>query len=89
MCEDYDLWLRLSRHLLIGLEPSESLIKYGGHNDQLSFGYDIMDQYRIQACKRLLQNETHPIFQKKLKSHINKLNTIITNGAKKRGINNI
>ncbi len=83
-CEDYDLWLRLSRRLLIGLEPTQSLIKYGGHSDQLSLRYDIMDQFRIYSLKKALQKETHPFFRDKIIRTLTKKEEIVANGIKKR-----
>ena len=53
VCEDYDLWLRItSRHPV--LLVNEPLIeKHGGHGDQLSNQRE-MDRYRIQALAKLL-----------------------------------
>ncbi|OED43393.1 glycosyl transferase [Chromatiales bacterium (ex Bugula neritina AB1)] len=57
-CEDYDLWLRIcSRHEVLFI-PEAQLIKYGGHDDQLSRKYWGMDRFRIQALKKLLDSET-------------------------------
>jgi len=45
VCEDYDLWLRIARRYEIGLLPENFVIKYGGHDDQLSQKYWGMDRY--------------------------------------------
>lgn len=73
VCEDYDLWLRItSRHPV--LLVNEPLIeKHGGHGDQLSNQRE-MDRYRIQALAKLLGTKdlkedyralAHVQFQKK------------------------
>lgn len=53
-CEDYDLWLRIARRHPIGLIPTEHLIRYGGHADQLSSRYTGNDRYRIRSIMGLL-----------------------------------
>ena len=89
VCEDYDLWLRLSRFLLVGLEDSFSLNKFAGHENQLSTSFEVMDRFRLSALKKALKNETHPDFITKLQDIINFKKTIITNGKLKRGKNSI
>ena len=54
-CEDYDLWLRTSARFPIGLIPKPYVVKYGGHADQRSHQFPVMDQFRIQALLKLLQ----------------------------------
>ena len=55
-CEDYDLWLRICLHEKINFVPLPLVIKYGGHSDQLSRTVPILDQYRIIALTKLLDN---------------------------------
>ncbi len=55
-CEDYDLWLRTSARFPIGLIPKPYVVKYGGHADQRSHQFPVMDQFRIQALLKLLQS---------------------------------
>lgn len=83
-CEDYDLWLRLTRHHPVGLEPSHSLIKTGGHPDQLSQKYPAMDRFRIQALEKALHSESDPITQEKIKTVLERKKAILKTGAKKR-----
>ncbi len=52
VCEDYDLWLRIAKTNDIGLDEHPTVIKYGGHADQLSRRYYGMDYYRIQAMEK-------------------------------------
>lgn len=56
VCEDYDLWLRISHRFSVGLDPRSGIIKYGGHADQLSRQYWGMDRFRIKALEKLLRN---------------------------------
>jgi glycosyltransferase involved in cell wall biosynthesis len=54
-CEDYDLWLRISRKYPIWLIPEPLVIKEGGAPDQLSHCVEGLDQYRIRAIARLIK----------------------------------
>ena len=53
-CEDYDLWLRICARHPVHFIPNKLVVKYGGHQDQLSRKYWGMDRFRIQALERLL-----------------------------------
>ncbi|MCA1786137.1 MAG: glycosyltransferase, partial [Desulfobacteraceae bacterium] len=48
VCEDYDLWLRISVDMPVYLIEKPLTVKYGGHDDQLSASHS-QDRYRI-AC---------------------------------------
>jgi glycosyltransferase involved in cell wall biosynthesis len=49
VCEDYEMWLRISsRHPILFLEEP-LIIKVGGHADQLSQSLWGLDRYRVQA----------------------------------------
>ncbi len=78
VCEDYDLWLRVSREYEIGLIEDELVIKHGGHGDQLSLKYHSMDRFRIKALLKHLDSES-------AKRMIQKKCEILEKGAKKRG----
>lgn len=54
VCEDYDLWLRLSFDQEIGFLPNFLIKKYGGHEDQLSAKFHSMDYWRIKALRKIL-----------------------------------
>ncbi len=84
VCEDYDLWLKISRHHPVGLEQKLNVNKFGGHNDQLSTKYPAMDKFRVTALSSLLKNEPDPTFREKI-AHVlkNKLNILIQ-GYEKR-----
>ena len=53
-CEDYDLWLRLCQRYPVHYLDEALIIKYGGHEDQLSRRHPIMDRFRVRALHRLL-----------------------------------
>jgi hypothetical protein len=54
-CEDYDLWLRLSSRLPIGLVPEKLIIKRDGPWEQLSYQHSL-DKYRIIALTKILSD---------------------------------
>lgn len=56
VCEDYDLWLRVSLIIPIHFIPQPLIIKRGGHADQLSHKYWGMDRFRIIALEKILTN---------------------------------
>jgi len=85
VCEDYDLWLKISRHHPVGLEPGLSVIKYGGHGDQLSRKYPAIDRFRVQSLSGLLQHEGHPYYRKKIIEVLRRKLKILIQGYAKRG----
>ena len=56
VCEDYDMWLRVTAFEAVHYIPKELTIKYGGHPDQLSKKFWGMDKYRIMALEGLMHN---------------------------------
>ena len=55
VCEDYDLWLRLTARYPVFFIEKPLIMKRGGHDDQLSsrnWGNDI---YRVKAIEKMLQ----------------------------------
>lgn len=81
-CEDYDLWLRISRYLPIGLGEEVSLIKIGGHSDQLS-QTPLMDWYRVLSLQKLIKKERNPYLREKIGAVLNKKFSILKKGALK------
>ena len=49
VCEDYELWLRITKKYPVGFSIEKMVIKYGGHEDQLSQKYFAMDRWRVKA----------------------------------------
>jgi hypothetical protein len=56
VCEDYDLWLRISEKEEIGLVDEKLIVKYAGHDDQLSFKHWGMDRFRVVALEKLISS---------------------------------
>ena len=85
VCEDYDMWIRITAKEEIGFLDDPLVIKYGGHDDQLSKKHWGMDRFRIKSLEKNLKNDWFTAEQKKsvLNILIKKL-SIISNGAKKR-----
>lgn len=49
VCEDYELWLRVCARHEVGFVADPLVVKYGGHEDQLSRRFKAMDYYRCKA----------------------------------------
>ncbi len=83
-CEDYDFWLRVTAHESVSYVDKALLTKTGGHDDQLSTRFPIMDQFRLQALAKLLRSDTlntqqHEMTQATFQSKLQ----IVMNGARK------
>jgi glycosyltransferase involved in cell wall biosynthesis len=57
VCEDYDMWLRISASYPVLFLDEALTIKYGGHDDQLSRRYWGMDRFRIRAIEKILSGD--------------------------------
>ena len=89
ICEDYDLWLRITSNNPVIYIEKPLIIKYGGHQDQLSRNSEGIESYHIKSLEKLLKQDfpsEHRIAMENML--INKLK-IYANGAKKRGRVNI
>jgi glycosyltransferase involved in cell wall biosynthesis len=54
VCEDYDLWLRISNKYPVYLIEKDLVVKEGGASDQLSSSLKGMDKFRIKSMVKLL-----------------------------------
>lgn len=85
-CEDYDLWLKITCRLPVGLVDEYLLTRYGGHSDQLSATTMALDRFRIQSIRNLLDSDTLSSDQSGLaRLELAKKAAIVANGYKKRG----
>lgn len=85
-CEDYDLWLRITAKYPVLYIEEPQIIKYGGHEDQLSQKHWGMDRYRIQALQNIIAGETLTDENKqKTIAMLLKKCKVFKNGALKRG----
>jgi len=58
VCEDYDLWLRISLKYPVHFIEEKLIVKRGGHQDQLSSKYWGMDRFRVVALEKLLREQS-------------------------------
>ncbi len=85
-CEDYDLWLRVTSRYEVGLVPEKLVEKYGGHSDQLSKRYPVMDRFRVFSLLKLVVSSELSSDQQKLAlTELRKKVEILAQGATKRG----
>lgn len=84
VCEDYDLWIRIAREHVVGLEPSLSVIKHGGHEDQLSQRVPAMDSFRVRVLLKALEKEKDPGYRAELTRVLKEKLTILIQGSRKR-----
>ena len=85
VCEDYDMWLRISSREPISYVDEPLIIKHGGHEDQLSSKLWGMDRFRIQSLEKLLV-EKHLNFKQENAVYeimIRKMNILIQGGIKR------
>ena len=85
VCEDYDLWLRVTAKFNILFLDEPLIKKYGGHLDQLSRVPEGIEQYRIRSLEKILSMGllTETQFRSAKNMLIHKLN-IYAKGLKKR-----
>jgi glycosyltransferase involved in cell wall biosynthesis len=85
VCEDYDLWLRITRNHPVGLDPAHLVTKYGGHKDQLSQRYPVMDRFRVTSLYKMLKRERSRHFREKIIPVLEQKLGILIRGYQKRG----
>lgn len=83
VCEDFDLWLKVTSKNQIGYIDDFLIKKYGGHEDQLSQKYFGMDEWRVKSILELkgLKEEQQKLANKVA---VEKL-MILSQGFKKHG----
>jgi glycosyltransferase involved in cell wall biosynthesis len=88
VCEDYELWLRISAKTPILLLPKALVVKRGGHADQLSRSTWGLDRFRILALQKLLHSELSRGERRAVIEVLRKKAAILAQGARKRGKKN-
>ena len=84
-CEDYDLWLRVCARFPVLFVDEPLIVKYGGHEDQLSRRHWGMDRFRIQALRKILAQRDLPIgYRRAAEAMLARKLEIFTRGARKR-----
>ncbi len=85
VCEDYEMWLKITASEQVGFIEKPLIYKYGGHSDQLSRKYEAMDKFRVMALIDIYN--TIDLTEDKraalIKTAVRKLRILI-NGAAKR-----
>ncbi|HRF89342.1 MAG TPA: glycosyltransferase, partial [Desulfobacter postgatei] len=85
VCEDYDLWLRISHDTPVYLIDTPLTVKTGGHGDQLSAAHS-QDKYRIQSIQNLIESNVLSPNQEQAALNVFKEKCrIFANGCMKRG----
>ena len=56
ICEDYDMWLRITSQYEVFYSDKFLINKYGGHDDQLSKASSGIENYRAYAIEKLLKH---------------------------------
>ena len=88
VCEDYDLWLRICAKYSVLFIDEPLIVKYGGHEDQLSRKYWGMDRFRVKALEKMMSfGALNDEDEKATVNMILQKCGIIINGMKKRGNN--
>ncbi|MDP6754648.1 MAG: glycosyltransferase [Candidatus Marinimicrobia bacterium] len=85
VCEDYDLWLRITVKYPVLFLDEPLIKKYGGHEDQLSKVSDGIETYRIQVLEKLIQQDFTFSQKKSMEKMLIRKLKIYANGAQKRG----
>ena len=85
VCEDYDLWLKLTSLYEVGFVERPILKKFGGHPGQLSHALAAMDYWRIKSQVRLFSLRPELCMKKKLAliNNVIMKSEILLNGFKK------
>lgn len=83
VCEDYDLWLRVSLKHNIGLVDKKLITKYGGSADQLSRKFWGMDRFRVEALEKLMQEISLGEKREMIRDELLRKYTLLLKGALK------
>ncbi len=86
VCEDYDMWLKVSSLYPIRFVDKPLIIKRGGHKDQLSKKYEAMDIFRIRSLLNLISaGRLNDSMREAAFEELHKKCRIYATGAEKRG----
>lgn len=85
VCEDYDLWLRIAARFPVLYVDERLVLKYGGHDDQLSRSRWGLDRFRVRALAAAWRRLDLAGDERRatLETLVEKLE-ILLNGARKR-----
>jgi len=86
ICEDYDLWLKLTSSHPIAYIDEALIIKNAGHEDQLSFKYGYIEIFKINSLRKLVDDNFFKGVQRDLaRKELAQKCRIYSKGCLKRG----
>jgi glycosyltransferase involved in cell wall biosynthesis len=86
VCEDYDMWLRITSRYPVLFVDKPFIVKRGGHEDQLSRTYEAIDRFRIKGLAKIIQSDAlNSEMRTAALKELRKKCRIYALGAKKRG----
>ncbi len=85
VCEDYDLWLRITARYKVGFIKEKLVVKTGGHADQLSKKYWGMDRFRIKALEKILESDMTQTKKEAVQKILELKLKVLIEGCQKRG----
>jgi len=85
VCEDYELWLRICDKYRVFFIDEPLIIKYGGHQGQLSYSIKSIENHRIKALEYLiLENLNRKNKRHAIQMLLSKLNIYLKGLVKRR-----
>lgn len=85
IAEDYEYWLRITAQEKVVYVEQPSIVKYSGGHFQLSGKYEHIENFRIAALERLVQNDYFTAEQRKMAwAELQRKKAIWARGAIKR-----
>ncbi len=83
VCEDYDLWLKITYKYSVDYIETPLISKYGGHDDQLSAKFKAMDFWRLKSLVQFLDKDMEQQKRDYLEENIISRVNILRNGYSK------
>ena len=85
VCEDYELWLRICDKYRVFFIDEPLIIKHGGHQGQLSYSIESIENHRIKALEYLiLENLNRKNKRHAIQMLLSKLNIYLKGLVKRR-----
>ncbi len=86
VCEDYDLWLRLTARYPVAYLADALVTKRGGHPGQLSLSRWGLDRWRVRAIEKVLRDEALPAdYRRAALEELHRKCDVLIGGFAKRG----
>lgn len=88
VCEDYDLWLRITPFENVGLIRKKLITRFSGHGGQLSASHHPLDRFRLYSILKLIEDSGSSLSVSDLQAAVEsarKRMDILLTGAEKRG----